>query len=243
MYKPKNETNGKIITIDRFFSNSFLRAGFMILISGLVGVAGRFLTPYIITSFGLSLGFLIASLVLITGIDYFINKSLIAQNTNTLGLLCYANVMVIGFVTGVTTSIYHVELLAKALFLTTIVFSSTAIYGYLTKKDMSQLSVVLKILFIVSLVLFSGGFVVSFFNKEIASWIFSLEAIISIIFSIVFIIYFMDFNKKIYNTYKHSPSMLQIHNIHSSYILFSTFINIFLKVLRLLGEEHRRNKK
>lgn len=240
MYKTKTYSTRNSITMADFFANSFLRTGYMLLISGCMGILGRYLSNKIIYNSIIFIGILIGGLLTTMIINFFIHRALNHGNISTLGSLCYGNVIIFGFITGITTAIYHAELIAKASFITVLVFFITATYGYFTKKDMSSLGLVIKILFMVIILLSLVGVVTSFFNPAWASWLFSVESFISIIFNIIFIVYFMDINKKLYNSHKNNHHTLQLYNVYSSYVIFTRILDLFLNILYLLGKEKKK---
>jgi FtsH-binding integral membrane protein len=229
-----NYANG--ITMGDFFASAFLRTGFMIVIAGALGIVGRAIPM----SPAMVLGTALVSMLIIFGLNYGINSALMEGNIAKLGFLSYTSVSFLGLITGIFTSIYHAELIAKALITTTVVFGITATYGYLTNKDMSSLSTVLTILFFTTITLSLVGLVGSFFSPAFASWIFSVQSILSIIFNIIFIVFFMDMNKKIYLQYKNNKHQLQLMNVYASYVIFNRVLDLFLNILYLLGKDDRK---
>ena len=229
-----NYANG--VTMGDFFASAFLRTGFMIVIAGALGIVGRAIpmTP------GMFLGTALLSMLIIFGLNYAINSALIQGDIAKLGFLSYISVSFLGLLTGILTSIYHTQLIAKALLTTTLVFGVTATYGYLTNKDMSSLSAVLTILFFTTIALSLVGLVGSFFSPAFSSWIFSVQSILSIIFNIIFIVFFMDMNKKIYLKYKNNKHQLQLMNVYASYVIFNRVLDLFLNILYLLGKDDRK---
>jgi FtsH-binding integral membrane protein len=239
MLKRKVNKNNAITMAD-FFASAFLRTGFMVFIAGGLGIVGRMLSYTVFTSQAMILGSFLLSILVIFGLNFSIERALYNGNIQQLGLLSYIAVSFLGLFTGLITAFYHVDLIAKALLTTTLVFGITATYGYLTNKDMSSLGSVLKILLFTSIGLSIAGLIISFFNPALASWFFSIESIISIVFNIIFIVFFIDMNKKIYTKYKNSAHQLQLMNIYASYIIFNRILDLFLNILYLLGKDDRK---
>jgi FtsH-binding integral membrane protein len=232
--------NSGVITISDFFASAFLRTGFMVVIAGFLGVAGRLMAPKVFTNSGLLLVTMIGSIAVIFGLNWVINSSLAQGDLQKLGMFSYLSVAFLGLFTGVITAVYHVDLIAKALLTTAIVFGITATYGYLTKKDMSSLSTVLNILLFTCLGLSIVGFIVSFFNRSLAVWFFSIHSMVSIVFNIVFLVFFIDMNKKIYQAHKHNAHQLQLMNVYASYIIFNRILDLFLNILYLLSRHDQK---
>lgn len=229
-----NYANG--VTMGDFFASAFLRTGFMIGIAGALGVIGRSIPM----GSNMLLAVVLLGMLVIMGLNYGVHWALNQGNIAKLGLLSYISVAFLGLFTGIITSIYHAQLIAKALMTTALVFGVTATYGYITEKDMSSLSTVLTILFFTTMALSVVGLVSSFFSPAFASWIFSIESILSIVFNIIFIVFFMDMNKKIYIKYKNNKNQLQLMNVYASYVIFNRVLDLFLNILYLLGKDDRK---
>lgn len=139
---------------------------------------------------------------------------------------------------GFTMSIYFwrysLEILAFSFLLTAVYFGALAAYGYLTKRDLSGIR---PILFsgLIFLIVFG---VLSMFIPALDMF----DRIVCLIGIATFLGYTAYDTQKIkafYSYYSASPDMLAKASIFSALQLYLDFINLFLYLLRFLG--NRRN--
>jgi hypothetical protein len=139
---------------------------------------------------------------------------------------------------GVTLSIYLLVYEVSSLVLcfgaTALYFGALAAYGYLTKRDLSNIWTIL-ISGTIFLVIFG---VLSMFIPSLAMF----DRVICLVGIAVFLgwtAYDTQKIKAFYNYYASSPEMLAKASIFSALQLYLDFVNLFLYLLRFLGNKRR----
>lgn len=139
---------------------------------------------------------------------------------------------------GFTMSIYFwrysLEILAFSFLLTAVYFGALAAYGYLTKRDLSGIR---PILFsgLIFLIVFG---LLSLFIPALDMF----DRVVCLVGIAVFLGYTAYDTQKIkafYSYYSASPEMLAKASIFSALQLYLDFINLFLYLLRFLGNKRR----
>lgn len=141
---------------------------------------------------------------------------------------------ILGFTMSIYLLLYDLTALVLCFLLTAVYFGALAAYGFFTKRDLSGLRTIL----------ISGAMFLLVF------WVLSLfipgvmmfERIICMIGIAVFLGFTAYDTQKIkafYSYYSASPDMLAKASIFSALQLYLDFINLFLYLLRFLG--NRRN--
>lgn len=135
---------------------------------------------------------------------------------------------------GFTLSIYllafHVTSVVLCFLLTAVYFGALAAYGYFTKRDLSNLRTIL-----------SSGLIFLIIFGLLSMFIPGLQMfdrVVCMIGIAVFLGYTAYDTQKIrayYNYYSASPEMLAKASIFSALQLYLDFINLFLYLLRFLG--------
>lgn len=137
---------------------------------------------------------------------------------------------------GFTMSIYFwrysLESLGFSFLLTAVYFGALAAYGYLTKRDLSSLRVIL----------FSGLIFLVVFGllSMFIPGLDMFDRIVCLIGIAVFLGYTAYDTQRIkafYNYYSASPEMLAKASIFSALQLYLDFVNLFLYLLRFLGNK------
>ena len=139
---------------------------------------------------------------------------------------------------GFTLSIYllafHVTSVVLCFLLTAVYFGALAAYGYATKRDLSNLRTIL----------FSGLIFLIIFGllSMFIPGLQMFDRVICLIGIATFLGYTAYDTQKIrayYNYYSVSPDMLAKASIFSALQLYLDFINLFLYLLRFLGNKRR----
>lgn len=139
-----------------------------------------------------------------------------------------------GFTMSIYFYRYSLEILAFSFLLTAVYFGALAAYGYLTKRDLSGLRTIL----------FSGLIFLIVFGL-LSLFIPALDMfdrVVCLIGIAVFLGYTAYDTQKIrafYSYYSASPDMLAKASIFSALQLYLDFINLFLYLLRFLGNKRR----
>ncbi|MBR2101404.1 MAG: Bax inhibitor-1/YccA family protein [Prevotella sp.] len=178
------------------------------------------------TSSGLIIGLCIAELVLVIALSAAINK--LSLTTATLMFVLYS------VLNGVTLAsiflIYTAESITKVFFITAGTFAAMAAYGYFTKKDLTSWG---KILFMALI----GIIIASVVN------IFMHSSMLSLIVSYAGVIVFVGLTA--YDAQKIKQMLIDADSVNDStqkialmgsLMLYLDFINLFLHLLRILGD-------
>jgi len=178
-------------------------------------------------------GILIAEIAVV-----FIMSALIEKMSSTVALLMF---MLYASLSGLTVSIFMVayaDSIGYVLGLTSVIFIFMAVYGFVTKKDMTKIG---------SMCLFGlfGIIVAGIFNMFMRSD--GLDYIISIVGVLIFIGLTAWDTQIIKNKYLYATSQgenpksdyIQKHAIIGALMLYLDFINLFLRLLRLFGRRSR----
>ena len=151
-----------------------------------------------------------------------------------------ANVLRIIFIlysvlTGVTLSglgaLYDPYVIISAFSGTVILFTILAIYGYITKEDLSKFKPILIVGLIALIVM---GLINIFLQSEGLIWISSM---LGVAVFIVFIAYDVNRikNNVIAYAMEEDASILDKIEIHGALALYLDFVNLFIYLLRILG--------
>lgn len=139
-----------------------------------------------------------------------------------------------GFTMSIYFYRYSLEILAFSFLLTAVYFGALAAYGYLTKRDLSGIR---PILFsgLIFLIVFG---LLSLFIPALDMF----DRVVCLIGIATFLGYTAYDTQKIkafYSYYSASPEMLAKASIFSALQLYLDFINLFLYLLRFLGNKRR----
>jgi hypothetical protein len=195
-------------------------ASFMVLTNQtlMVSVANAYL-PIIIVQFGLVLG-----------MSAMINK--ISVTAAKLMFLMYSGL------TGVTLSLFVLMFnpgsVVLALAMTVIIFGIMAVYGYVTKEDLSKFGSLLRI-GIIALIVMSLFNI--FFQSSAMFWVISY---LGVLIFIGFIGYDMNNIKKNLIALSHGDeAILEKYSVFGALMLYLDFINLFIYILRIVGGRSR----
>ena len=173
-----------------------------------------------------SLGVLIATLVLAFTMGHRIQK----MRVGTAIAMFVAFSALFGFTLSIYLLAFHVTSVVLCFLLTAVYFGALAAYGFLTKRDLSNLRTIL----------FSGLIFLIIFGllSMFIPGLQMFDRVVCMIGIAVFLGYTAYDTQKIrayYNYYSASPEMLAKASIFSALQLYLDFINLFLYLLRFLG--------
>jgi|SRR5688572_21545722 len=126
--------------------------------------------------------------------------------------------------------IYPAKTLVSALVLTGGTFGAMSLYGFVTKRDLSRIGQI-------AVMLALGFIIASFVNMWLAST--ALDWVITYAILILFIIitaWETQRLREIAAHYATNPQMASRYAIMGSLVLYIAFINLFLAILRILGD-------
>ena len=168
---------------------------------------------------------MIAQFILVIALSASIQKMSYAAALNTF--LAYA------VLNGITLSfifyVYDIGLIGVALAVTAVTFGVMSVYGYVTKADLTGFGS-LALMFLV------GGIIITLVNLFIRSE--AIDFLVSFVMLAVFIglvAYDTQKIKHYFYAAQGNPEMQRKTGIFGALSLYLDFINIFLRLLRVLG--------
>ena len=173
---------------------------------------------------------LVATLVLAFTMGHRIEK----MRVGTAVAIFVAFSALFGFTLSIYLYVYELTVLAFCFLLTAVYFGALAAYGFLTKRDLSGIRTIL----------FSGTIFLIVFGL-LSMFIPGLQMFDRVI-CLIGIATFLGWTaydtqkiKAFYSYYSASPDMLAKASIFSALQLYLDFINLFLYLLRFLGNKKR----
>ncbi len=139
-----------------------------------------------------------------------------------------------GFTLSIYLFVYELASLTLCFLLTAVYFGALAAYGFFTKRDLANLRTIL-VSGLIFLIIFG---LLSMFIPGFQMF----DRVICLIGIAVFLGYTAYDTQKIrayYNYYSASPDMLAKASIFSALQLYLDFVNLFLYLLRFLGNKRR----
>lgn len=141
--------------------------------------------------------------------------------------LLYASI--IGAVISYIWILYELETIGSALFLTAGTFGAMSLYGFVTKRDLSRIG---SILVMCAIGLFFGSLVNLFVASNALSW-FITYAVLIVFIGIT--AYETQMLKNMAEQLRYQPHLMARYAVVGSLVLYISFINIFMAILRILG--------
>ncbi len=190
------------------------------------GMAGHIIIMYPIVPLAALIATLVISVVMVRRLEKMAVGTAIALFVTFSALF--------GFTMSIYFYRYSLEILAFSFLLTAVYFGALAAYSYLTKRDLSGIRPIL----------FSGLIFLIVFGL-LSMFIPALDMfdrVVCLIGIAIFLGYTAYDTQKIrafYSYYSASPEMLAKASIFSALQLYLDFINLFLYLLRFLGNKRR----
>lgn len=217
-------------SVGRYTAKTFLLMFLGLLVTFAVAFLGyaTLLVPYAMYTIpGFHMIVLVAELAVVVGMTAFLHK--ISTVTATIFFFVYA------ILTGVVFSTYFLIFELPSLILvfaaTSLYFGGMAVFGYVTRIDLSRMRTVLV-----------GGLIFLIIANVLMMFIPGLQVMDQVVCSIGLVI-FLGFTaydtkkiKAFYQAYSGDAVMLKKASIYSALQLYLDFINMFLYVLRLFGK-------
>ena len=156
----------------------------------------------------------------------------ISAAAGTALFLLYAGLM--GLLISAIFIVYPLPMLGGAFLITGGVFGGMSVYGFITKRDLTSMGSML-------VMAFWGIFLASIVNVFIASNLLSWVVTYGVLFVVLGLVaYHTQMLKKIADQTRGNPHLAQRYAIIGSLILYISFINLFLSILRIMGSGNRR---
>ena len=213
--------------VQSFFAQVYGWMFFGLLSTGIVAYYTAHSPALLILIFGSHIAFLFAPSVLVMIISSKIN-SLSASMASFLFFVYSA-------VTGVTLSaiflMYTQESIATTFGITAGTFGATALFGYVTKKDLSKMG---SILFMLLIGLIIASVVNMFLKNDTMMWILTY---VGIVIFVGLTAYEMQKLKKIAHSIDDDESSIAKFAVLGALTLYLDFINLFLRLLQIFGKK------
>jgi FtsH-binding integral membrane protein len=152
----------------------------------------------------------------------------LTATTATVLFLVYATLM--GAITSYIFIRYSPQVLLSAFLLTGGTFGAMSVYGFVTKRDLSGIG---SFLIMAAIGLFIASLVNIFLASGPLSW-FITYAVLIVFVGIT--AYETQMLKAMAVQLAHDPVMAQRYAVVGSLVLYISFINIFLSILRIMGD-------
>lgn len=212
--------------------NAYIAKVFGIMFAGLLITAITSLY-FTVSGLALSLGYgiyalFIVELVLVIALSAAINK--VSYGTALAMFIGYS------FLNGITLSfiflVYQIGTIGIAFAVTASTFGVMAIYGYVTKSDLTKFGSLARMFLIGALI----TMVVNFFLRSA-----TIDYFISVVLLIVFVGLVAYDTQKLKGYFYATQNDIQMQRkvgVHGALSLYLDFINIFLSLLRIFGRKN-----
>ena len=125
--------------------------------------------------------------------------------------------------------IYNLQTIGAAFLLTAGTFGAMSVYGFVTKRDLTTIG---SFLVMAAIGLFIASIVNVFIASNMLSWVITY-AVLFVFIGIT--AYETQKLKEFAATHGHNPNLAARYAIVGSLVLYISFINIFMAILRILG--------
>lgn len=156
------------------------------------------------------------------------------MSPGTVTMLYYAYAALNGVTLSTIFLVYNIGLIGKSFLMTSLLFGALAYYGHTTEKDLSKFGTILTVALLV-------GIIASIINLFLRSSMFEfvLDWIMLLIFSGL-TMYDMNRMKAMSSMVETDSATTDKIYVYCAMQLYLDFINIFLRILKLLGRSNRR---
>ena len=156
------------------------------------------------------------------------------MSPGTVTTLYYAYAALNGVTLSTIFLVYNIGLIGKSFLMTSLLFGALAYYGHTTEKDLSKFGTILTVALLV-------GIIASIINLFLRSSMFEfvLDWIMLLVFSGL-TMYDMNRMKAMGSLIETDSASTDKLYVYCAMQLYLDFINIFLRILKLLGRSNRR---
>jgi FtsH-binding integral membrane protein len=221
------ESRTDTMTMGRFFNTVYAWMATGLALTAVVGwyVAHSSLVNVLYASPGIYTVIALAAF----GLAWYVQSQVQRQTTTTATILFLVYAAVIGaLISGIYLN-YPAKTLAASFLLTGGTFGAMSIYGFVTKRDLTRngsICVMLALGFIVA------SFVNIWLANSALSWVITYAILILFVGITA---YETQRLKRIALQMHDNPSMASRYAIVGSLVLYISFINLFLSILRIMG--------
>lgn len=225
-YYEKNER-----VVNTAFAKVFIWMFIGLLVTGITAVA-TVMSPALLTAIfldGAYIGLAIAEIILVILLSARLNR--MSKTTAKVSFLLYS------IVNGLTLSgifmMYTFSSIASAFFITAGMFAVMGIYGYTTKSDLTKMGSILMMALIGLLI--ATVVEIFWFNNTFTFMI----AAVGVLIFVGLTAYDIQKIKVLSGQMENDSELMEKFAIYGALMIYLDFINIFLKLLRLLGRNRR----
>ena len=214
-YYVQEQNNGIIKTFTRMFLGLLVTA----IVSYLTYSTGLFIRlPYGVLA--------IVELAVVLIFSFMFKK----LSPTMVSVLFYTYAVINGLTMGTIFAVFNMNTIGFAFLTTALLFGGLALYGYTTKKDLTKFGTIFTVALIV-------GLIVSIIN------LFLGNSMISIILDWVMLLVFCGLTAHDINNIKNMQNYVDCDNdkiyVYCAMDLYLDFINIFIRLLSILGRTSR----
>jgi len=216
------------MTVARFFNVVYAWMAVGLAVTAVVGwlVAHSSLREVIYANRGIPVFIALAAF----GLAWYVQSQVGRMSVGVATALFMLYASIIGALISYIFIIYPGTTLGAAFLLTAGTFGAMSIYGFVTKRDLTRIGSI-------AVMLALGFIIASFVNVWLASN--ALSWIITYAILVLFVIitaYETQMLKRMATELAHNPEMANRVAIVGALVLYISFINLFLSILRILGD-------
>lgn len=161
---------------------------------------------------------------------WFVQSAIMRLTAGTATMLFLLYASIIGALISYIWLIYDASTMGAAFLMTGGVFGGMSVYGLVTKRDLSTIG---SILIMCALGLFAASLVNVFLANNALSWVITY-GVLAVFIGIT--AYETQRLKTMAEDLKYQPELLARVAIVGSLVLYISFINLFMSILRILGD-------
>lgn len=225
-YYEKNER-----VVNTAFAKVFIWMFIGLLVTGITAIA-TVMSPTLLTAIfldGAYIGLFIAEIVLVILLSARLSK--MSKTAAKVSFLLYS------VVNGLTLSsifmLYSSPLIVSVFFITAGMFAVMGIYGYTTKSDLTKVGSILMMALIGLLI--ATVVEIFWFNNTFTFMV----AVVGVLIFVGLTAYDIQKIKVLSEQIENDSELMEKFAIYGALMIYLDFINIFLKLLRLLGRSRR----
>ncbi len=231
--KGEESMNDNIYSLDSNENISFSKIfGWLFVGISITGILS-YLTPWLcINFFGLEAlyGCIVVGALIVLIVPFVINiKTLFSRNAKKIIGWFVVDAIGMGMLLSSIWFVYEATAILTALLVSAGVFGIMALYGFLTKKDLNHLGVF-------GIILLSGALLVSLINffigSTITDYVVSIVVLVAVLALVAFDMYRI---RRLVNSGIVSSNLA----IYFAFMLYTDFINIFIRILAIMGDSRR----
>ena len=216
-------------SVFNFFNTVYAWMAVGIALTAVVGYAVS-VTPALRSLVFANMGVYVAFALGAFALSWYVQSQVgrLSASTATVLFLVYAALM--GAITSYIFIRYSPQVLLSAFLLTGGTFGAMSVYGFVTKRDLSGIG---SFLIMAAIGLFIASLVNIFLASGPLSW-FITYAVLLVFVGIT--AYETQMLKTMAIQFADNPAMAQRYAVVGSLVLYISFINIFLSILRIIGD-------